>query len=310
MHFHIVTLFPDSFGSYINDSIIGRAIKDKKIKVSFYNPRDFTKDLPAPRPGKFFVYAILCDNNAIYIGQTSNIERRWKQHQKGTGADYTKRYKPIDLIHFETFESRAEAVDREKKLKTGFGRKWLKREYKAGRTRQAGKHKRVDQKPYGGGPGMVMEPVSTVKAIQKAVGAKKNVKIVFFAADGKQFDNAKAKSYSKKYKHIVMICGRYEGIDARVRKIFKADPISIGPFILTGGELPAMVVLDAVSRQIEGVLGNFDSVEESRITSSEVYTRPEEFVFKGKKYKVPKVLVSGHHKKIEEWKAKQKGKKG
>ena len=214
MHFHIITLFPDSFDSYVNDSIIGRAVKDKRIKVSFYNPRDFTKD----------------------------------------------------------------------------------------------KHRRVDQKPYGGGPGMVMEPVSTVKAVQKAVGAKKNVKIIFFAADGKEFTNAKAKTYAKKHKHIVMICGRYEGVDARVRKIFKAEEISIGPFILTGGELPAMVVLDAVSRQIEGVLGNFDSVEESRVTSSEVYTRPEEFVFKGKKYKVPKVLVGGHHAKIEEWRAK-KGKK-
>jgi len=214
MNFHIITLFPDSFDSYIHDSIIGRAVKDKKIKISFYNPRDFTKD----------------------------------------------------------------------------------------------KHKRVDQKPYGGGPGMVMEPISTVKAIQKAVGSKKNVKIIFFATDGKQFDNKKAKNYSKKYKHIVMICGRYEGIDARVRKIFKAEPISIGPFILTGGELPAMVVLDAVSRQIEGVLGNFDSVEEKRLASSEVYTRPEEFVFKGKKYKVPKVLLTGHHKNIEEWRRKR-GKK-
>ncbi len=212
MHFHIITLFPESFGSYINDSIIGRAIKDKKIKVSFYNPRDFTKD----------------------------------------------------------------------------------------------KHKRVDQKPYGGGPGMVMEPVSVVKAIRKAVGRKKDVKIIFFAADGKQFDNKKAKTYAKKHKHIVLICGRYEGVDVRVRKIFKADPISIGPFILTGGELPAMVVLDAVSRQIEGVLGNFGSVEEGRTASSEVYTRPEAFSFKGKTYKVPKVLVSGHHKKIEEWRANKK----
>ena len=208
MHFHIVTLFPESFESYINDSIIGRAITDKKIKVSFYNPRDFTKD----------------------------------------------------------------------------------------------KHKRVDQKPYGGGPGMVMEPVSTVKAVQKAVGTKKNVKIIFFSADGKQFDNTVAKNYTKKYKHIVMICGRYEGVDARVRKIFKAQEISIGPFVLTGGELPAMVVLDAVSRQIEGVLGNFESVEERRTSSSEVYTRPEEFTFKGKKYKVPKVLLSGHHAEIEKWK--------
>lgn len=208
MHFHIVTLFPKSFDSYIHDSIIGRAIKDKKIKISFYNPRDFTKD----------------------------------------------------------------------------------------------KHKRVDQKPYGGGPGMVMEPVATVKAVKKAIGRKKNVKVVFFATDGKQFSNTLAKNFSKKYKHIIMICGRYEGIDARVQKIFKAEKISIGDYVLTGGELPAMVLLDVVSRQIEGVLGNFDSIEENRITSSEVYTRPEAFTFEGKTYKVPKVLLSGHHKNIEKWK--------
>ena len=214
MHFHIVTLFPKSFDSYISDSIIGRAVKDKKIKISFYNPRDFTKD----------------------------------------------------------------------------------------------KHKRVDQKPYGGGPGMVMEPVATAKAAAKAIGRKKNVKVIFFATDGKQFNNGTAKNYAQEYKHIVMICGRYEGIDARVQKIFKAEKISVGPFVLTGGELPAMVVLDSVARQIEGVLGNFDSVEERRTASSEVYTRPEVFTFKGKTYKVPKVLLSGHHKNIETWKGKKKGK--
>lgn len=214
MNFHIITLFPDSFDSYINDSIIGRAIKDKKIKVYFYNPRDFTKD----------------------------------------------------------------------------------------------KHRRVDQKPYGGGPGMVMEPISTVKAVQKAIGSKdkKHVKVIFFSPSGKQFDNKEASKFEKKYKHIVMICGRYEGVDARVRKIFKAQEITIGPYVLTGGELPAMVVLDCVSRQIKGVLGNFDSVEENRTSASEVYTRPEEFVFKGKKYKVPKVLLSGHHKNIEAWKESRK----
>jgi tRNA (guanine37-N1)-methyltransferase len=164
----------------------------------------------------------------------------------------------------------------------------------------------VDQKPYGGGPGMVMEPLATIKAIQKAVGRKKDVKIIFFEADGKQFDNRAAKVYTKKYKHIVMVCGRYEGIDARVRKVFRADSISIGPYVLTGGELPAMIVLDSVARQIEGVLGNFESVEENRISSSEVYTRPEELTFKGKKYRVPEVLLSGHHKKIEEWKGRKK----
>ncbi len=101
-----------------------------------------------------------------------------------------------------------------------------------------------------------------------------------------------------------MISGRYEGIDARMQKILKAEPISIGDYVLTGGELPAMVLLDSVARQIPGVLGNFNSLEESRISSSEVYTRPPVLTYKGKKYAVPKVLLSGHHKKIDEWKSR------
>jgi tRNA (guanine37-N1)-methyltransferase len=98
------------------------------------------------------------------------------------------------------------------------------------------------------------------------------------------------------------VCGRYEGIDARVKKIFKMEDVSVGEFVLTGGELPAMIVLDCVSRQIEGVLGNFSSLEESRVSSHDVYTRPEVFEYKGKKYKVPKVLLSGNHVEIEKWK--------
>jgi tRNA (guanine37-N1)-methyltransferase len=100
-----------------------------------------------------------------------------------------------------------------------------------------------------------------------------------------------------------MICGRYEGIDARVDKILKTKQISIGDYVLTGGEIPAMILVDSISRQIEGVLGNFDSREEERISSSEVYTRPEILVHNNKKHKVPAVLLSGDHKKIEEWKS-------
>jgi tRNA (guanine37-N1)-methyltransferase len=90
-----------------------------------------------------------------------------------------------------------------------------------------------------------------------------------------------------------------------VKKIFKAEEISVGPFVLTGGELPAMIIADCVARQIEGVLGNFDSREEERVSSSEMYTRPEVLVYKGKKYKVPKVLLSGNHAKIDEWRKAQ-----
>ncbi|MEK7117147.1 MAG: tRNA (guanosine(37)-N1)-methyltransferase TrmD [Patescibacteria group bacterium] len=235
MIFHIITLFPGSFDSYINSSIIGRALRDKKIKIKFYNPRDFTKD------------------------------------------------------------------------------KW----------------RRIDHKPYGGGPGMVIEAEAVIRAVEKAIkntsplaplldageGKKKrkqaHAKIIWLSPSGKQFDNKIAEKYAKKVEHLIIICGRYEGIDERVKKIIenfklKIENLSIGPYVLTGGELPAMVILDAVSRRIPGVLGKIESVEENRVSSSAVYTRPEVLTYKGKKYHVPKILLSGHHAKIDEWKKKKK----
>src|SRR6185436_13843507 len=131
MTFHIVTLFPGAFDSYLGESILKRAIEDKKIKVKFYNPRDFSVD------------------------------------------------------------------------------KWH----------------RVDQKPYGGGPGMVIEALPVIKAVAKAAGKNKKVKIVWFTPSGKQFDTSYAKNISKKYTDIILICGRYEGIDARVKKAFKVEEI-------------------------------------------------------------------------------------
>jgi len=212
VHFHIITLFPHAFDSYLGESILKRAIEDKKLKVSFYNPRDFA------------------DN----------------------------------------------------------------------------KHDRIDRRPFGGGPGMVIQAEPVIKAIQKAIGKKKNVKIIFLSPNGKQFTNEYAKKVVSKHTDIIIISGRYEGIDARIKKVFKMEDISVGSFVLTGGELPAMLIVDVMARQVEGVLGNFDSLEESRISTSEVYTRPEVFEYKGKKYKVPKILLSGHQAKIEEWKKKRK----
>jgi tRNA (guanine37-N1)-methyltransferase len=170
------------------------------------------------------------------------------------------------------------------------------------------KHDRIDRRPFGGGPGMVIQAEPVIRAIEKAVRQAhgKQVKIIFLSPSGKQFTNEYAKKVSKKYKNIIIVSGRYEGIDVRVKKIFKTEDISIGPFVLTGGELPAMLMIDTIARQVEGVLGNFDSVEEHRISSSEVYTRPEVFEYKGKKYSVPKILLSGHQAKIEEWKKKRK----
>lgn len=210
MHFHIVSLFPKAFDSYLGESILKRAIEDKKLKVSFYNPRDYA-------------------------------ENKWK---------------------------------------------------------------RVDRPPYGGGPGLVIEALPVIKAITKAF--KKNSKLIFLSPNGKQFTNQYAQKIAKKYKHVIIVCGRYEGIDARVKKVFKMGEVSVGPFILTGGELPAMLIIDVVARQVPGILGNFDSLEERRVSSSEVYTRPEIFKYKGKSYRVPKVLLSGHAAKIEEWKKGRK----
>jgi len=213
VQFHIITLFPKAFDSYLGESILKRAIEDKKLKVSFYNPRDFA------------------DN------------------------DYA----------------------------------------------------RIDRPPYGGGPGMVIQAEPVIKAIESALKKIKarKYKIVFLSPGGKQFTNEYAKSISKKFTDTVILSGRYEGIDARVKKVFKMEEVSVGPFVLTGGELPAMLMIDVIARQVEGVLGNFDSLEEKRI-GGDSYTRPEVFAHKGKKYSVPKVLLSGHRAKIEEWKKKQR----
>lgn len=254
MNFHIVTLFPEMFDSYLGESILARAIKNKKIKVNFVNPRKFV----------------------------------------------TGKYRKV----------------------------WL----------DGNVSLQIDERPYGGGPGMVMmaEPIiksveSIIKKINrknlkntKNLPAERQVKIINFVPSGKKFDTSYAKDISQKYTDIIMICGRYEGIDIRADKILKTlikkggfDQISIGDYVLTGGELPAMILIDCISRQVGGVLGNFDSREEERASSSEIYTRPEVIEWpvvkkaqtvkvKTIKYKVPPILLSGDHKKIEDWKRNNK----
>ena len=150
------------------------------------------------------------------------------------------------------------------------------------------KHKKVDDKPYGGGPGMVMAAEPILKAWQKAVGRKKHqkkVKTLIMSPRGKTFDQAMAKKYAKQYDHIVLISGRYEGIDGWVKTALKAEDVSVGDYILTGGELPALTIIDSVSRQVPGVLGDIDSLEDDRNTTGECYTRPETIEFKKKKLK-------------------------
>ncbi len=169
------------------------------------------------------------------------------------------------------------------------------------------KHKKVDSRPYGGGPGMVMHAAPILKAWEKAVGKKKDqkkIKTLIMSPRGRKFDTTYAKELVKKFEHVVLISGRYEGIDSRVKKILKAEEISVGDYVLTGGELPALSIIDCVSRQVRGVLGTFESLEEERISSGEMYTRPETFVYKKRKYTVPKVLLKGNHADIQKWRLK------
>lgn len=251
MVFHIITLFPRAFDSYLGESILKRAIEDKKIKVKFYNPRDFA------RPNR------------------------------------------------------------------------AKRGLMAGAIR-------IDKKPYGGGPGMVIQAEPVIRAIEKVysyihrnVGMRKKLKaksykltvpIVWLSPSGKQFTNKVAQKIARKSADVIIICGRYEGIDARVKKVVNAmriyecmrmlriEEISVGPYVLTGGELPAMLMIDVIARQVKGVLGNDESREETRIASPEVYTRPEVFEYKGKKYRVPKILLTGHRANIDAWRQSRRRK--
>ena len=171
-------------------------------------------------------------------------------------------------------------------------------------------HKTVDDRPFGGGPGMVLKAhpiLQTVESVLNKLGARRkklNAKIIILSPRGKKFDNKMAKKLARNYENLILISGRYEGIDARVKKILKAEEVSIGDYVLSGGEIPAMVIVDAVARKISGVLGKEESLEENRVAPEMVYTRPEVLEWHGKNHKVPKVLLSGNHAKIEEWREK------
>lgn len=168
---------------------------------------------------------------------------------------------------------------------------------------------KVDERPYGGGPGMVMQAMPVVKATEKALGKKKGKKvIVWFTPGAKQFDNKEANKLAK-YDDIAFVCGRYEGIDERaltiLKKVAPVKVYAVGEAVYTGGEVPAMAMIDAIARRIPGVLGKFDSVEENRVAARAVYTRPETISYKKKNYRVPKVLQTGHHANIDAWKSKK-----
>jgi len=236
--FHIVTIFPEIFGSYLGESLFKRAREKKLVAVCAYDLRDFS-----------------CD-----------------------------------------------------------------------------RHQKVDDRPFGGGPGMVfkVEPIyRAVAAILKKItkpaeaakpaataGKKGKVRTILFSTRGKKLDARVAQRLAK-YDDLILICGRYEGVDERVAEHIADEEISIGDFVLSGGELCALVLVEAVSRFVPGFLGKEESLEEIN-GSFPTYTRPEIFAAagtvrtttstknkKGKKWTVPKVLLSGDHKKIEEWRKKR-----
>ncbi len=180
------------------------------------------------------------------------------------------------------------------------------------------KHHKVDDRPFGGGSGMVLTPEPIFKAVENIklnvgtglapVRNKLGARIILLCPQGKKLTQKSAKRLSK-YKQLILICGRYEGIDERVREYLADEDISIGDYVLTGGELPAMVLVDAVTRLIPGVLVDKNSLKfesfEGNLLEYPQYTRPADF----RRMKVPAILLSGDHKKIEAWRQKQSLKK-
>ena len=167
------------------------------------------------------------------------------------------------------------------------------------------KRRSTDDSPYGGGPGMVMKVEPFDKAVKAIKKKGKKCRVIVTSASGKQFTQADAKRLAK-YDQLIFLCGRYEGIDARVEEKIADESISVGPYVLTGGELSALTIVDAVTRLVPGVLGQKESLaEESHTQAGQLeypqYTKPEVY----KKWSVPQVLLSGDHKKMEEWRSQQ-----
>jgi len=216
MIFDIITLFPEVFETYLKQSLIGKAQKDKIIKINVLNIRDFTSD----------------------------------------------------------------------------------------------KHKTVDDKAFGGGRGMVLKVEPIYKAIQSLKKKKeKKTKVILFTPRGKKFNQKMATRFSK-LDRLILISGRYEGVDERIAKHIVDEEVSIGDYVLMGGDLPALVLIETISRLVPNVIGKPELLKE-RITKNKgfieypQYTRPEIFSpQKGISWRIPKVLLSGNHKKIEDWRKK------
>ena len=227
MRIDIVSIFPEMFRPFLNESLLSKAIKKKILKIKVHNLRDFTKD----------------------------------------------------------------------------------------------KHHTVDDSPFGGGRGMVLKAEPLIRAVLalsnlklqisncKLKDKKIKTKTILFSPRGNRFNQKMATRWAKA-DQLIFICGRYEGVDERVAKFVANEVVSIGDYVLMGGELPALVAIEAVARLLPNVVGNSENLIKERITRQggfteyPQYTRPEIVEIKGKNRKVPKVLLSGHHKEIDAWRAK------
>jgi tRNA (guanine37-N1)-methyltransferase len=241
MKFHIITIFPNIFDSYFNESILKRAQKKGLIDFSIVNLRDFTNDR----------------------------HKTVDDTPYGGGAGMVMK---VDVLH--------RAIDA---IKKDITKKQKFSDEKAGSFQQVADRKKLQAKSY-------------------------KLKTVLLSAKGKTWNQQMAKKYSK-LDEVILICGRYEGVDERVKK-FVDEEISIGDYVLTGGEIPAMAIVDSITRLLPGVLGNAQStISESHSTPGILeypqYTRPEIFRIKDRKSKVPKVLLSGNHVEINKWRKKQ-----
>ncbi len=166
------------------------------------------------------------------------------------------------------------------------------------------RHRVVDDEPYGGGGGMIMKPEPIFAAVESVLGILPRCPVVFLTPQGRPFTQAVARELAR-YDHLALLCGRYEGVDERVREHLVTDEISIGDYVLTGGELPALVVMDAVTRLLPGVLGDPEAPQKDSFAEGLLehphYTRPAEF----RGWRVPEVLLSGDHGRIARWRREQ-----
>ena len=166
------------------------------------------------------------------------------------------------------------------------------------------RHRSVDDVPYGGGPGMVMKPEPLARAVEDIRARRGDPDtVVLLSPQGRRFTQGEAARMSA-LRHVALLCGRYEGMDERIRTLVATEELSIGDYVLSGGELPALVIVDAISRLVPGVVGDTRSVEEDSFSRGLLdyphYTRPSEF----SGAKVPEVLMSGHHEQVRRWRKK------